>query len=217
VHDDDVQAHLGRFPHRRAAGSVHDPDRAQVQRAGAPDGADGNPHRPQVRCLVHRRPAGRHPGRRDAGRTTVRGSVPDRLPGPVGRRQARRLRSAGDDQRERDGRCVGRVPAAEPGPLLVPRPGQRPALRDLPRLQRLDRGLLQALSRSPQGHRHAQRGRCRGGLAGAGTLREARRWPIGLIVTRSTSASGGPRKTSGCRFSCTSERRAVASRAASSP
>ena len=45
---------------------------------------------------------------------------------------------------------------------------------NLPRLQRLDRRLLQALPGPPQGHRHAQRGRRRGGLAGARALRQAR-------------------------------------------
>ena len=140
--------------------------------------------------------------------------------GIVGGRSARRLRSAGDGQGERDGRRLGRVPAAEPGPLLVPHPGQRAAHRHLPRLQRLDRGVLQALPRSPQGHRHAQRRRRRGGLrwsssaapssAWSGRSSPSRRWPTGRIATRSTTASGGPRRTSGCRCSCTSARRAAA-------
>ncbi len=39
--------------------------------------------------------------------------------------------------------------------------------RDLPRLQRLDRRFLQALSRALEGDRHAQRRRCQRGLPGA--------------------------------------------------
>jgi hypothetical protein len=42
------------------------------------------------------------------------------------------------------------------------------------------------------------------------------RWPTSRTVTRSTTGSGGRRRTSGCRCSCTSARRAAASPAASS-
>ena len=48
-------------------------------------------------------------------------------------------RSRCDAGRERGGRDLGFGIAAEPGAVLVPRAGQRAALRDLPLLQRLDR------------------------------------------------------------------------------
>ena len=61
--------------------------------------------------------------------------------------------------------------------------------------------------RSPQGHRHAQRRRRRGGVARSwsaarssgwsGRSFPSRRWPTGRIATRSTTASGGRRRTSG--------------------
>ncbi len=88
-------------------------------------------------------------------------------------------------------------------------PGQRAAVRDLPRLQRLDHRFLQALSGAAEGHRHAQCRRCRRGLPRARTHRKSWDWsalsfrsrhcPTGPIATRFMIGCGRPRRTTTCR------------------
>ena len=164
--------------------------------------------------------AGRHLGRGDAGRAALRGPVADRFPRRLGGRPQGRLRRRCDDRRERRGRDLGLGAAAEPGAVLVPRPGQRAALRDLPRLQRLDRRFLQALSRPAEGHRDAQcrrsrRGRRRSSSAAprwASSARSSRsrRSRTSRTATRSTTVSGRRRRTRSIRCCCISARRATA-------
>ena len=126
-----------------------------------------------IRRLGPRRHAGRHPGRRDAGRAALRGPVADRFPRRLGGRPHGGYDAAGDDQREREDGVWGSCLQPSQGLFWYRIPDSAALDRDLPRLQRLDRRFLQALSRAPQGHRHAQRRRCRRGLPGARALQEA--------------------------------------------
>ena len=159
----EFQDDLGRLAHRRAAGHVYRAHRPEVARPGPRMERRKTPAgREYDAWMLDGQQVGTLGAVMQAGQRFEDPSQIDFLGVWEDVRKGAYDPHAMIVENEQDG-IWGSVSAAEPGPVLVPHSGQPAAVRDLPRLQRLDRRFLQALSRPAEGHRDAQRRRSRRG------------------------------------------------------